>query len=166
VVVHGRVLHGKNAIAGEWGHSALPWPEDDERPGPACYCGRFGCIETFLCGPGLTGDHERATGERADAAAIARRAALGDAACESTLARYESRIARGLAGVINLLDPDVIVLGGGLSRLERLYANVPRLWPRFVFSDRVDTVLVAPKHGDSSGVRGAAWLWPDGDDAG
>lgn len=160
VVVHGRVLTGPNAVAGEWGHNALPWPEDDERPGPACYCGRFGCIETFLSGPGLTLDHASVTGERLEAAEIARRAGQGDAACEATLARYEGRVARSLASVVNLLDPDVIVLGGGLSRMERLYANVPRLWSSFVFSDRVDTALVSPRHGDSSGVRGAAWLWP------
>lgn len=160
VVVHGRVLTGPNAIAGEWGHNALPWPEDDERPGPACYCGRFGCIETFLSGPGLTLDHASVTGERLEAAEIARRAEQGDAACEATLARYEGRVARSLASVVNVLDPDVIVLGGGLSRLEHLYANVPRLWSSFVFSDRVDTALVPPRHGDSSGVRGAAWLWP------
>jgi fructokinase len=159
VVVHGRVLTGPNAIAGEWGHNALPWPDDAERPGPACYCGRFGCIETFLSGPGLALDHASVSGERVEAAEIARRAAQGDAACEATLGRYESRIARALASVINVLDPDVIVLGGGLSSLARLYANVPRLWPSFVFSDRVDTALVPPRHGDSSGVRGAAWLW-------
>jgi len=160
VVAHGRVLTGANAVAGEWGHNAVPWPEDGEWPGPPCYCGKSGCIETFLSGPGLAADHVRRAGAPLDAAEIAARAAQGDAACEETLQRYESRIARALAGVINVLDPDVIVLGGGLSRLERLYANVPRLWPRHVFSDRVDTRLAPPLHGDSSGVRGAAWLWP------
>jgi len=160
VVAHGRVLTGANAVAGEWGHNAVPWPEDGEWPGPACYCGRSGCIETFLSGPGLAADHVRRGGATLAASEIAARAAQGDAACEATLQRYESRMARALAGVINVLDPDVIVLGGGLSRLERLYANVPRLWTRHVFSDRVDTRLVPPLHGDSSGVRGAAWLWP------
>ncbi len=160
VVVHGRVLTGRNAVAGEWGHNALPWPEDGERPGPACYCGRFGCIETFLSGPGLAADHQRATAERLDAGEIARRAAAGDAGCERTLQRYDERMARALAGIVNILDPDVIVLGGGLSNLERLYVNVPRLWARWVFSDQVFTRLVPPRHGDSSGVRGAAWLWP------
>jgi fructokinase len=160
VVAHGRLLTGANAVAGEWGHNALPWPENGEWPGPACYCGRTGCVETFLSGPGMAGDHARRGGGQLEAAEIAARAAQGEAACEETLQRYEGRIARALASVINVLDPDVIVLGGGLSRLERLYANVPRLWTRFVFSDRVDTSLVPPRHGDSSGVRGAAWLWP------
>ena len=160
VVTHGRVLTGANAVAGEWGHNALPWPEDGEWPGPQCYCGRTGCIETFLSGPGMTADHVRRGGASLEASEIAARAAQGDAASEATLRRYESRTARALASVINVLDPDVIVLGGGLSRLERLYANVPRLWTRHVFSDRVDTRLLPPRHGDSSGVRGAAWLWP------
>jgi len=159
VVVNGRVLTGPNAIAGEWGHNALPWPEDAERPGPFCYCGRAGCIETFLSGPGLARDHEAASGESLTGEDVARRANKGDAAADASLARYESRMARALASVVNVLDPDVIVLGGGLSNVGRLYRNVPRLWPRFVFSDRVDTRLVPPKHGDSSGVRGAAWLW-------
>jgi fructokinase len=158
IVVEGRVLDGVNGIAGEWGHNPLPWPEDSERPGPACYCGRSGCIETFLSGPGLAADHLRAGGERLEADAVVARAGEGDAACEATLRRYEQRLARGLAHVINILDPDVIVLGGGLSNVERLYRNVPKLWSRWVFSDRVDTKLVRNLHGDSSGVRGAAWL--------
>ena len=158
IVLHGRVLEGANAIAGEWGHNALPWPEDDERPGPACYCGRSGCIETFLSGPGLAADHARHTGESRDPDAIVAAAERGDAGCEATLQRYESRLARGLAHVVNLLDPDVIVLGGGLSNVERLYANVPARWHRWIFCDRVDTRLVRHRHGDSSGVRGAAWL--------
>jgi predicted NBD/HSP70 family sugar kinase len=124
-----------------------------------CFCGRAGCIETWLAGPGLVRDHQRATGERMSAKEIATRAARGDAACNATLARYEERLARALGHVINLLDPDVIVLGGGVSNIERLYANVPRLWGAWVFSDRVDTALVRNVHGDSSGVRGAAWLW-------
>ncbi len=159
IVVHGRVLMGVNAIAGEWGHNPLPWPRDDERPGPACYCGRSGCIETWLSGPGMSRDHLHHTGEALPADEIARRAAAGEAACAATLARYEDRLARALAHVINVLDPEVIVLGGGLSNIARLYENVPRLWGRYVFSDRVDTRLVPPLHGDSSGVRGAAWLW-------
>jgi fructokinase len=159
VVVDRRVLTGVNAIAGEWGHSPLPWPDDAERPGPPCYCGKAGCIETFLSGPGLAQDHWRATGETLDAAAIAARAAKGDAAAEASLARYEDRLARSLATVINLLDPEVIVLGGGLGQIARLYERVPRLWGAYVFSDAVTTRLVPPQHGDSSGVRGAAWLW-------
>lgn len=158
IVVHGQVLDGANSIAGEWGHNPLPWPRADERPGATCYCGQQGCIETFLSGPGLSRDHERATGIRSEAQEIALRAAQGDIACEATLQRYEDRMARALAHVINMLDPHVIVLGGGLGNIARLYDNVPRLWGKYVFSDRVDTRLVAPKFGDSSGVRGAAWL--------
>jgi fructokinase len=160
IAVEGRVLVGPNAIAGEWGHNPLPWPREGEWPGPACYCGKTGCIETFLSGPALANDHERATGERISAPELTRRAAAGDAAAEATLARYEDRMARALAAVINILDPDVIVLGGGMSNLRRLYESVPRLWTSYAFSDRVDTALRAPVHGDSSGVRGAAWLWP------
>jgi len=159
VVVDGRVLEGANAIAGEWGHNPMPWPRDDERPGPACYCGRAGCIETMLSGPGLAADHRRTTGEVLSAEAIVARAAAGDAGSEATLARYEERLARALAHVINVVDPDVIVLGGGLSNIARLYANVPRLWTPYVFSDEVATRLSRNAHGDSGGVRGAAWLW-------
>jgi fructokinase len=158
VVVRGQVCTGPNAIAGEWGHNPLPWPNDDERPGPACYCGKRGCIETFLSGPGMAADHERATGVRLDTPAIVGRAAAGDSACEATLARYERRMARALATVINILDPDVIVLGGGMSNIGRLYERVPPLLPEYVFSDHVTTRLLRPVHGDSSGVRGAAWL--------
>jgi fructokinase len=158
LVVHGRVLAGRNAIAGEWGHNPLPWAAEDERPGPACYCGLAGCIETFLSGPGLAADHARAHGGGADAAAIVARAEAGDAACRGTLERYESRLARALAHVINVVDPDVIVLGGGLSNIARIYERVPRLWGAWVFADAVDTRLVRNVHGDSSGVRGAAWL--------
>lgn len=159
LVIDGRVLTGANAIAGEWGHNPLPWPRDDERPGPACYCGQHGCIETWLSGPGLRRELRAATGLDLTAAEIAARAEAGDPDCDAALARYEDRLARGLAHVINLLDPDVIVLGGGVSNIARLYENVPRLWGRYVFSDRVDTRLLPPLHGDSSGVRGAAWLW-------
>jgi fructokinase len=162
VVVHGRVLDGPNAIAGEWGHNPLPWPRDDERPGYPCFCGQHGCIETFLAGPGVVRHHEAATGERRTVPDIVARAAAGDAACEATMTRYEDRLARALAHVVNILDPDVIVLGGGLSNIDRLYDNVPRRWGRHVFSDRVDTRLVRHAFGDSSGVRGAAWLWNRG----
>jgi fructokinase len=156
IVVGGEVLVGANAIAGEWGHNPLPGAEPFL---PPCYCGRSGCVETFLSGPGLAADHHRATGTEIAAEQIAARAATGDAACEATLQRYEARLARALAQVINILDPDVIVLGGGLSNLDRLYDRVPRLWGAQVFSDAVATRLVKNRHGDSSGVRGAAWLW-------
>ncbi len=164
VVVRGRVLRGANAIAGEWGHNPLPWPAAGEWPGPPCYCGRTGCLETFLSGPGLAADHARVTGARLDSRDIAERAARGDAAASATIGRYAERLARGLASVVNVLDPDVIVLGGGLSHIAELYARVPRMWAEWVFSDRVDTRLAPPRHGDASGVRGAAWLW--GDEAG
>lgn len=160
IVVNGGVLTGANAISGEWGHNPLPWPGETERPGPACYCGRQGCIETFLSGPGLAADHARVTGQALAGEDVVAAAAAGDAAAEATLRRYEERLARALAHLVNILDPDVIVLGGGLSGLSRLYQSVPRLWGRHIFSDHVATRLVPPKHGDSSGVRGAAWLWP------
>jgi len=159
IAVRGVVLEGPNAIAGEWGHNPLPWPRDDERPGPACFCGRYGCIETFVSGPGLEHDHLHATDDTLKSHTIVARAEMGDPACEATFARYEDRLARALAHVINLLDPDVIVLGGGMSNVERLYRTLPTLWEPRVFSDRVDTRLVRHRHGDSSGVRGAAWLW-------
>jgi fructokinase len=160
VVVDGKLLTGPHAIAGEWGHNPLPWPRDDERPGPSCYCGKCGCIETFLAGPSLARDHRLHTGEARGADDIARRAESGDAAALASMIRYEDRMARGLASVINLLDPDVIVMGGGVSNIARLYREVPlRLGP-YVFSDTVSTPIVPARHGDSSGVRGAAWLWP------
>jgi fructokinase len=159
VVVRGRVLRGANSIAGEWGHNALPWPEPQESPGPRCYCGRNGCIETFLSGPGLSLDHEHATGRRQTAREIGERWTLGDSDAEETLGRYAQRLARGLASVINVLDPDVIVLGGGLSNIEHLYQHVPQLWKEWIFSDVVRTRLVRNFHGDSGGVRGAALLW-------
>ncbi|MGE0455669.1 MAG: ROK family protein [Vicinamibacteria bacterium] len=166
VVLHGRPLTGPNAIAGEWGHNPLPWPEAEEWPGPECYCGKRGCIETFTSGPGLSADHARCNGERLDPTAIDARAQAGDSDCEATLARYESRLARGLASVVNLLDPDVIVLGGGLSNLTRLYRNLPPLLSRWAFSDTLSTRIAPPRHGDSSGVRGAAWLWDGAPEAG
>jgi len=161
IVVRGEVLVGPNAVAGEWGHNPLPWPRDDERPGPACYCGRAGCIETFLSGPGLQADYARHTGERCPPADIVARARAGEPAAAGALERYEERLARGLASIVNVLDPDVIVLGGGLSNIERLYTQVPRLWSPYVFSDTVATRLVRARHGDASGVRGAAWLWDE-----
>ncbi|HET8646848.1 MAG TPA: ROK family protein [Vicinamibacteria bacterium] len=161
VVVDRRVWGGRNAIAGEWGHNPLPRAAADELPGPPCYCGQTGCIETFLSGSGLARDHARYTGQRAEPAEIAARAAEGDRSALSTMARYEDRLARALSSVLNLLDPDVVVLGGGLSNIARLYENLPPLLERYAFSDRVDTPVVPPVHGDSSGVRGAAWLWDD-----
>ena len=160
VVVNGRVLEGRHRIAGEWGHNPLPWPTDGEHPGPACYCGRSGCIETFLSGPGLAATYTAIAGNLIDAADIAGLAESGNAAAQEALDIYEGRLARALAGIINVLDPDVIVLGGGLSNIARLYSRVPPLLKPFVFSDSADTPIVAAHHGDSSGVRGAAWLWP------
>lgn len=162
IVVNGALLAGPNAIAGEWGHNPMPWPRPGEWPGPACYCGRSGCIECFLSGPAFERDYEISGNIRLKATEIAAQAAHEPAA-ETTLARYEERLARALAHVINILDPHVIVLGGGLSGIDRLYASVPAIWGRFVFSDRVDTRLVKARHGPSSGVRGAAWLWPSTD---
>ncbi|MFN8060874.1 MAG: ROK family protein [Vicinamibacterales bacterium] len=159
VVVDRRVWEGPNGIAGEWGHNPLPWPEPDEWPGEACYCGRTGCVETFLSGPGMAGDHLRRTGESLTARAIHERARAGDRDARDTLNRYAARLAKALAVVINILDPDVIVLGGGLSEVDEWYDAVPRLWGRFVFSDTVRTELVRAQYGAASGVRGAAWLW-------
>lgn len=169
LVISGQLVTGANGIGGEWGHNPLPWPEADEHPGPECYCGRRGCIETFLSGPGLTREHERRTGRCEPPPAIVAQASGGDADARGTLARYESRMARALAGIINVVDPDVIVLGGGMSNIDRVYEAVPKLWTPFVFSCAAEgklnrraprTKLVRAKHGDASGVRGAAWLWP------
>jgi fructokinase len=160
LAVKGRLLVGANAIAGEWGHTPLPWPAPDESPGPPCYCGRRGCIETFLSGPALAADHRRHGGPALAAAEIAAAAERGDPAARATIERHAERLARGLAVVVNLLDPDAIVLGGGLSAIARLYERVPLLWSRWIFSDAVATRLLAPRHGAASGVRGAAWLWP------
>jgi len=161
IVVRQHVLTGPNAIAGEWGHNPLPWPEESELPGHDCYCGRQGCIETWLSGPGMERDHQQVTGQTMSTHDIVLRAASGDADCDATLRRYERRLARGLAHIINVLDPDVIVLGGGMGNIERLYTHVPMLWSEWVFWDHVATQLLPPMHGDSSGVRGAAWLWND-----
>lgn len=163
IAVHGRVLHGPNGLAGEWGHNPLPWGAPGEDPPWDCYCGQRGCVETLLSGPGLARDHLHVSGQRLSAEAIAAAAQRGDAACQATLARHTARLARALAGVINLLDPDVIVLGGGLSQMAHLYERVPSLWGRWVFSggasDPVRTRLAPALHGAASGVRGAAWLW-------
>ena len=159
IVVSQRVLVGPNAIAGEWGHNPLPAPTDADRPLPRCYCGRAGCVEAYLSGPALAADFARDTGRSLPVERVVEAAAGGDAGAAAALARYEERLARALAGVINILDPDVIVLGGGLSNIDSLYAGVPRLWGRHVFSDDVRTRLIRNAHGDSGGVRGAAWLW-------
>ena len=165
IAVHGRVLTGPNGLAGEWGHNPLPWAEPEQDPMFDCYCGRRGCIETLLSGPGLAADHQRHHGGSLSAAQIAAAAVAGDAACAATLARWHQRLARALASVINLLDPDVIVLGGGLSRIASTYSVVPALWGRWVFSggvrEPVRTRLLPARHGDASGVRGAAWLGRD-----
>jgi len=163
IVVNGFVVVGPNAVAGEWGHNPMPWPRSDEWPGPECYCGRHGCIESFLSGTGLARDHNLRTGEDLNSHQIVERAAAGNAVAEATLHLYEERLTRALASIINVLDPDVIVLGGGLSKLERLYTAVPASLDRWVFTDRVDTKVLPPKHGDASGVRGAAWLWEPGE---
>ena len=158
IVIGGHLLTGPNAIGCEWGHNSLPWPREDDTPGRRCYCGRFGCIETFLSGPGMAADHLDRSGQALSAEAIVARARDGDSDCGITLQRYEQRLARALASVINIIDPDVIVLGGGLSNVKRWYETVPSLWGPYVFSDFVRTRLVPNVHGDSSGVRGAAWL--------
>jgi fructokinase len=159
IVINRHLLTGQHGIAGEWGHNPLPWPTDAERPGRACYCGKHGCIETWVSGPGMTQDHEMISSEVVSPQQIVEHAQSGDVLAEQTLQRYEQRLARSLAHVINILDPDIIVLGGGMGNIERLYSNVPALWGDYVFSDVVMTQLVPPQHGDSSGVRGAAWLW-------
>lgn len=161
--VRGQLVTGPNAIAGEWGHNPMPWPrpEWDEIPGPLGWDGRYGSIEGYCSGPGLAEDHFRVTGQRLAGEAVVASAEQGDEAALATMARYEDRLARALSSIINILDPHVIVLGGGLSRIARLYRNVPALWDQWVFSDRVDTRLAPARHGDSSGVRGAAWLFPE-----
>ena len=160
IVVDGRIVSGLNSIAGEWGHNPLPWPQADELPGPKCYCGKFGCQETYMAGTGLERDFREQTSRDLKGADIVAAAEAGDMQAEAALQRYEHRLARGLAAILNVIDPDVVVLGGGMSNQDRLYRNVPKLWGAFVFSDTVVTPLVKNRHGDSSGVRGAAWLWP------
>ena len=159
VVVGGELLIGRDAIAGEWGHNPLPWLTPEEYPGPKCWCGHSGCSETFLSGPAMAREYRARTGRDVDAAGIAALAASGEADAKHSLDQYVSRLARALASIINVLNPDAIVLGGGVSNIARLYEEVPRLWSKYVFSDVVTTRLVRAKHGDSSGVRGAAWLW-------
>ena len=161
IVVRERVLAGVNRIAGEWGHNPLPYPEEETQPPPRCYCGRQGCVETWLSGPSLAADHARHGGESLTAKQIAERAQAGDCDCAATLTRYHRRLAKALAQVINIVDPTVIVLGGGISNIESLYTAVPALWGEYIFSDQVHTRLRRHQHGDSSGVRGAAWLWND-----
>ncbi|WP_411280793.1 ROK family protein [Gemmatimonas sp.] len=160
IIVRGRGLAGRNLIAGEWGHNPLPWPRHDELPGPACYCGKHGCIESWISGPAVAADHRRVTGQSLPTPDIMAAAELGDVAALATRSRMMSRTARGLATVINLLDPDVIVLGGGLSNVPRIADDIAAQLPAWVFSQRVHTLVVRNRHGDSSGVRGAAWLWP------
>ena len=165
VVVRGVVLTGANALAGEWGHNPLPWADDDDEPAPECYCGKRGCIETYLSGPGLSSDYERRTRHRCDVPDLLARASSGDPDAANALDRYVSRAARSLAAIINVIDPHIIVVGGGLSNIDVLYQRIPQLWGRWVFAagrrEEVRTRLVRARHGDASGVRGAAWLWPD-----
>ncbi len=160
IVINGQLLTGPNGISGEWGHNPLPWPQPEELPGADCYCGLQGCIETWLSGPALARDHRQAYAGSLDARTIIQAAEHGDEQACQTLKRYANRMARALASVINVIDPDVIVLGGGLSNCKRLYNAVMSQWDAYVFSDRVDTRLLCAQHGDASGVRGAAWLWP------
>jgi fructokinase len=162
IVINGSLIPGANRIAGEWGHNPLPWPGAAELPGVACYCGKRGCIETFLSGAGLAADYHRETGVSISGVALSERLAQQEQAAQRVMARYEDRLARSLAAVINLLDPEAIILGGGLSNVARLYEQVPRIWTDYIFSDAVRTRLLPPRHGDASGVRGAAWLWPLG----
>lgn len=158
IAVDCKLLKGPNAISGEWGHNPLPWLSDLERPGRLCYCGKYGCIETFLSGPGMVSDHLSRGGQYTSAEEIVLYGKANDPSCNYSLEIYTHRLARSLAQLINILDPDVIVLGGGMSNYRNLYADVPKIWGEFVFSDRVATRLLPPKYGDSSGVRGAAWL--------
>jgi len=162
LVANGRLVSGPNRIAGEWGHIPLPWPRPDEIPGPQCYCGKRGCVETFLAGPGLANDHAKRTGHTATAREIVDLAQAGDEEARATLAIHHDRLARGLAVVINIVDPEVVVLGGGVSNIDSIYDVVPSLLPQYVFSGIVLTRLARAEHGDSSGVRGAAWLWSAG----
>ena len=159
IAVDGRVHSGSNGVAGEWGHNTLPWMRPEEFPGPACYCGRNGCVETWISGTGLEADYERATSVALKGPEIIARSGAGEPAALAALERFEDRLTRGLAQVINLLDPDVIVLGGGASQIPRLYQNVPARLKDYVFGKEGDTPILPAKHGDASGVRGAAWLW-------
>ena len=160
IVIDGKALDGANLIAGEWGHNQLPWMTPDEYPGPQCYCGLKGCVETFLSGPGFAAEYQRVTGRTLTSPEIVEASERGDADAVAAMARYHDRLARGLASVINVIDPDVIVLGGGMSNLPRLADATTEILPRYAFTDILSTRIVKNKHGDSSGVRGAAWLWP------
>lgn len=160
IAIDGRALTGANAIAGEWGHTPLPWPSQEELPGPPCYCGKRGCLETWISGTGFARDFHAVTGRQVAAPEIVADAAAGDTDALAALDRYEDRLARALTVIINILDPDVIVLGGGMSNVAQLYDNLPARIERYAFSDGIETPIVPPRHGDSSGVRGAAWLWP------
>jgi fructokinase len=164
IAIDGQTHSGLNAIAGEWGHNPLPWPQQigglSEHPGPACYCGKLGCIETFLSGPGLANDYKADSGSERTATEIAALATSGDVAAAAALQRYTDRLARAISGVVNIMDPDIIVFGGGLSHLDIIYDVMPKALSQYVFSDVCETPIVKNMHGDSSGVRGAAWLWP------
>ncbi len=160
LAIAGRVHEGRHSVAGEWGHNSLPWPRSDEVPGPACYCGKSGCIETWISGTGLGKDYERQTGRPLSGKDVAEAAERGDAQAAAAIGRLEDRIARGFASLVNVIDPDVIVVGGGLSRLDTIYRNVPPLLERYGFGGGIYTPIVPATHGDSSGIRGAAWLWP------
>lgn len=160
IVYRQQLLSGPNRIAGEWGHNPLPWPREDDLPSLPCYCGKHGCIETYLSGPGLSAQHLQRHDQRLSAEQLVAHAESGERQAQDSLGRYYDQLARSLASVINLLDPEVIVLGGGLSNVKRLYTEIPARWNDYVFSDQVNTRLAAAQHGDASGVRGAAWLWP------
>lgn len=159
IVIGGRLLDGPRGIGGEWGHNPLPWLAPGELPGPQCWCGRHGCMEVWVSGSGLSSDHARVTGERLEARGIASRADAGNATAKATMARHADRLARGLAHVVNIIDPAVIVLGGGLSQLPQLYAQLPGLMAPYIFADSRAVDIRPPRWGDASGVRGAAWLW-------
>lgn len=160
LAIEGRVHEGRHSVAGEWGHNSLPWPRSDEVPGPECYCGKSGCIETWISGTALGKDYERGTGTPTSGKEVAEAADRGDPQAAAAIQRLEDRIARGFASLVNVIDPDVIVVGGGLSRLGSIYRNVPPLLERYGFGGGIHTPIVPARHGDSSGVRGAAWLWP------
>jgi fructokinase len=161
VAIGGRVHAGSNGVAGEWGHNPLPWPKPEEYPGPACYCGKRGCMEMWVSGTGIALDYEKATGRKCSTQSIVREFESGEQQAVAAVERFEDRLARGLAQVINILDPDVIVVGGGVSSVKHVYEAVPKKLPAYVFGGEVSTPLVQARYGDSSGVRGAAWLWPD-----
>ena len=161
VALEGCVHDGPNGVAGEWGHNPLPWPKPEESPGPACYCGKRGCMEMWVSGTGIARDYKNITGTAKTTREIVADFTAGDRVASETIERFEDRLARGLSNVINILDPDVIVIGGGVSRVEHIYGALPKLLPQYVFGGEASTPIVQAKYGDSSGVRGAAWLWPN-----